>query len=171
MTSGGVNIAPITNAPTITYGRISFSFSIETTPTRTSTITATGTSKVIPNATKVVSANDRYLSMSVIHATPSGAIDAMNLNTTGNTRKYANDIPITKSAELATTRGATKRFSCAYRHGATNAHPWYSTEGSAMTKATRKATFTGTRKTPTTSVAIIWPPAGSAAIRGWASMA
>src|SRR5882672_2242843 len=40
-----------------------------------------------------------------------------------------------------------------------------------MTKATRKATFTGTRNTPTTSVAIIWPPAGNAAIRGLASIA
>ncbi len=124
ITSGGVNIAPMTNAPTITYGRMSFSLSIETTPTRTSTMTATGTSKVTPNATNVVSTNERYLSISVIHATPSGAIDAMNLNTTGNTRKYANDMPTINSSELATTNGSTRRFSCIYRPGATNAHTW-----------------------------------------------
>src|SRR5260221_11871612 len=66
---------------------------METTPTRTSTITTTGTSKVTPNAMKVVSTKERYLSISVIHATPSGAMDAMNLKTTGYTRKYAKDIP------------------------------------------------------------------------------
>src|SRR5437773_10530270 len=98
MTSGGVNIAPTTNAPTITYGRISFSLSIETTPTRTRTMTTTGTSKVTPNAMKVVSTKERYLSMSVIHATPSGAMDAMNLKTTGNTRKYAKDIQIGRAS-------------------------------------------------------------------------
>src|SRR5258706_11744228 len=54
MTSGGVNIAPTTNAPTITYGRISFSFSMETSPTPTSTTTTTGTSKVTPNAMKEI---------------------------------------------------------------------------------------------------------------------
>src|SRR2546429_2430573 len=124
MTSGGVNIAPTTNAPTITYGRISFSFSMETTPTRTRTMTTTGTSKVTPNAMKVVSAKERYLSMSVIHATPSGAIDAMNLNTTGNTRKYANAIPTMNSTELATTRGSTSRSSFTYKPGAPTAHTW-----------------------------------------------
>jgi hypothetical protein len=41
----------------------------------------------MPNAMYMVSTKLRYLSMSVIHATPSGAIEAMNLNTTGNTRK------------------------------------------------------------------------------------
>src|SRR5712691_5628821 len=97
---------------------------METTPARTRTMTTTGTSKVTPNAKKVVSAKERYFSISVIHATPSGAIDAMNLNTTGNTRKYANDIPIKNSAELAKTKGATRRFSCTYRPGATNAHTW-----------------------------------------------
>src|SRR5438093_7396171 len=66
---------------------------MEMTPTRTSTMTTTGTSKVTPNAMKVVSTKERYLSMSVIHATPSGATDAMNWKTIGNTRKYAKDIP------------------------------------------------------------------------------
>src|SRR5205814_2708492 len=136
---------------------------METTPTRTSTITTTGTSKVTPNAMKVVSTKERYLSISVIHATPSGAIDAMNWKTIGNTRKYAKDIPIRNSTELAITSGSTRRFSFAYRPGATNAHTWYRTYGSAITNATRNATLTGTRNTPTTSVAIIWPPAGSAA--------
>src|SRR2546427_5077253 len=75
---------------------------MEITPARTRTMTTTGTSKVTPNAKNVVSAKERYLSISVIHATPSGAIDAMNLNTTGNTRKYANDIPTMNSTELAT---------------------------------------------------------------------
>ena len=74
-------------------------------------MTTTGTSKVTPNATKVVIANDRYFSMSVIHATPSGAIDAMNLKTTGNTRKYANDMPMKKRTELAITSGNTNFFS------------------------------------------------------------
>src|SRR5882672_9547697 len=97
---------------------------MDTTPTRTRTMTTTGTSKVTPNAMKVVSAKERYLSMSVIHATPSGAIDAMNLNTTGNTRKYANDMPVRNSTELAKTSGSTRRFSCRYRPGATNAQTW-----------------------------------------------
>src|SRR5689334_13408546 len=121
ITSGGVNIAPITNAPTTTYGRISLSFPREITPTRTSTMTRTGTSKVTPNATNVVSTKEKYLSMSVIHATPSGAIFAMNRNTIGNTRKYANDMPTRNSTELAKTSGSTRRFSFAYSPGATNA--------------------------------------------------
>src|SRR6059036_1547156 len=80
---------------------------METSPTRTSTMTTTGTSNVTPNAMKVVSTKERYLSMSVIHATPSGATDAMNWKTIGNTRKYAKDIPTRNSTELATTRGST----------------------------------------------------------------
>src|SRR5256885_6551651 len=90
---------------------------METTPTRTKTMTTTGTSKVTPNAMKVVSTKERYLSMSVIHATPSGATDAMNLKTTGNTRKYAKDIPSRNKSELATTRGSTRRFSFTYKIG------------------------------------------------------
>src|SRR5438445_13187282 len=97
---------------------------METSPTRNSTITTTGTSNVTPNGRKVVSKKDRYLSMSVIHATPSGAMDAMNLKTTGNTRKYAKDIPSRNKSELATTRGSTRRFSFTYKPGATNAHTW-----------------------------------------------
>ena len=72
-TSGGVNTAPTTNAPTITYERIAASFSSVTTRRRTSTITTTGTSNVIPKAMNIVSTNDRYLSMSVIIWTPAGA--------------------------------------------------------------------------------------------------
>jgi len=56
-------------------------------PIFTSNTTATGTSNVMPNAINMVSTKERYLSMSVIHATPSGAIEAMKPNTTGNTRK------------------------------------------------------------------------------------
>src|SRR5258705_12999570 len=97
---------------------------METSPTRTSTTTTTGTSKVTPNAMKVVSTKERYLSMSVIHATPSGATDAMNLKTTGNTRKYAKDIPSRYRSELAITRGSTSRFSFIYKPGATNAKTW-----------------------------------------------
>src|SRR4051812_22318022 len=94
-TSGGVKMAPMTNAPTTTYGRISLSFATLITPILTSSTTATGTSKVMPNAMNIESTNERYLSMSVIHATPSGAIEAMNLNTTGKTKKYANAMPAT----------------------------------------------------------------------------
>ncbi|MNN86433.1 hypothetical protein D3C81_2038550 [compost metagenome] len=61
-------------APTITYGRICFSFSSSTTPNRTRTMTTTGTSKVIPNARNVVMAKLRYLSMSVDISAPNGAL-------------------------------------------------------------------------------------------------
>ena len=54
---------------------------------RTSTITTTGTSNVIPNAMNIVSTNDRYLSMSVIIVTPSGAYAAKKPNAIGKTRK------------------------------------------------------------------------------------
>src|SRR5882672_12952503 len=101
---------------------------MEMTPARTSTMTTTGTSKVTPNAIKVVSTKERYLSMSVIHATPSGAMDAMNWKIIGNTRKYAKDIPSRNKSELATTRGSTRRFSFTYKPGATNAQTWRSEE-------------------------------------------
>ncbi len=68
-----MNTAPTTNAPTITYERIAFSFSIVTMRRRTSTSTITGTSNVTPKAMNMVSTNDRYLSMSVIICTPAGA--------------------------------------------------------------------------------------------------
>jgi len=68
-----VKTAPAMNAPTITYARMERSHSSVTIRIRTSTITTTGTSKVIPNATNIVSTNDRYLSMSVIIVTPAGA--------------------------------------------------------------------------------------------------
>src|SRR5260221_1172077 len=97
---------------------------METSPTRTSTTTTTGTSKVTPNAMKVVSTKERYLSIAVINAAPSGAMDAMNLKTTGNTRKYAKDIPSRNKSELAITRGSTRRFSFTYKPGATNAQTW-----------------------------------------------
>ena len=40
-------MAAITKAPTITYGRTSFSLATDTIPMRTSTTTTTGTSKVV----------------------------------------------------------------------------------------------------------------------------
>src|SRR5438132_11613227 len=115
---------------------------MEMTPTRTSTMTTTGTSKVTPNAMKVVSTKERYLSLSVIHATPSGATDAMNWKTSGNTRKHAKDIPTRNSTELATTRGSTRSFSFSYRPGATTPQTSQSTQGSAITTATRTANWT-----------------------------
>src|SRR5439155_147273 len=45
----------------------------ETTPKRTSTMTTTGVSNVMPKAMNIVSTNERYLSMSVIIVTPAGA--------------------------------------------------------------------------------------------------
>ena len=39
---------------------------------RTSTMTMTGTSNVMPKARNIASTNDRYLSMSVIICTPAG---------------------------------------------------------------------------------------------------
>ena len=47
-------------------------FSSDTTRSRTSTITITGVSNVMPKAMNMVSTNDRYLSMSVIIVTPGG---------------------------------------------------------------------------------------------------
>ena len=54
------------------YGRTARSFSSDTIPKRTSTITTTGVSNVMPNAMNIVRTNDRYLSMSVIICTPAG---------------------------------------------------------------------------------------------------
>ena len=79
---------------------------------RTSTMTTTGVSKVRPKAMNIVSTNDRYLSMSVIICTPTGAYPAKNPNAMGNTRKYANAMPTRKNRKLDTSTGITKRFSC-----------------------------------------------------------
>src|SRR5512139_1925740 len=86
-TSGGVKIAPTTNAPTKTYRRTSLSFATVMKPILTITTTATGTWKVMPNATNMVNTKLRYLSMSVITATPWGADAVIKPNTTGNTAK------------------------------------------------------------------------------------
>ena len=58
--------------------------------------------------------------------------------------------------------GNASFFSCEYRPGATNAHIWYSTTGSASTNATSSVTLTGTRNGVMTPVAIIFVPSGSA---------
>ena len=50
-------------------------------------MTTTGTSKVTPKAMKVPITKERYFSMSVIQATPSGAILAIKPNTAGKTMK------------------------------------------------------------------------------------
>ena len=52
-----------------------------------STTTATGTWKVTPKATNMVITKLRYFSISVITATPCGALLVINPNTTGNTTK------------------------------------------------------------------------------------
>ena len=56
-------------------------------PAYTRTTTSTGTSKVTPKAMKVVITKDRYFSISVIQATPSGANVAINPNTIGKKAK------------------------------------------------------------------------------------
>ena len=99
MISGGVTTAATTNAPTMTYGRISFNLANLTKPMRTKTTTTTGTSKVNPKAKKVVIAKLKYLSISVLISAPKGALYwTINAKTEGNTKKYANDMPIKNSA-------------------------------------------------------------------------
>src|SRR3954447_15133131 len=100
---------------------MSFNFSIEIIPTRTSTTTKTGTSKVMPKAMKVDSTKSKYLPISVITATPSGAKCVMNSNTRGRAAKYAKVMPQIKRKLLTNTSGSTRRFSCEYSPGATNA--------------------------------------------------
>jgi hypothetical protein len=66
---------------------------------------------------------------------------------------------------LEITSGSTSFFSCEYRPGATKAHTWYSTTGSAIRKAAISRIFSGTTKGEITEVAISvvplgrWPPA------------
>src|SRR5258706_9782948 len=139
-----------------------------TAPILTSSTSTTGTSNAIPNTMNIVSTKLKYLSMSVAIVTPTGVKSAKNLNAIGNTMKYANDIPTKKSSVLLTSSGTTSLFSCWYRPGATNAHIWYSTYGSAIMNATSIATFTGTKNVVVTSVAIIVAPAGSTASSGCA---
>src|SRR3546814_3499422 len=76
-TSGGVEIAPTTNGPTSTYWRLLASCLGVTKPVLTSSTSATGVSNAKPKATKIVSTKSRYLLMSVITATPSGATVTM----------------------------------------------------------------------------------------------
>ena len=56
-----------------------------------------------------------------------------------------------------------------YRPGATNAHTWYSTTGSASRKAASSVIFSGTRNGEITLVAISVAPAGNCATSGAAS--
>jgi hypothetical protein len=71
---------------------------------------------------------------------------------------------------LDTTSGSTIRFSWLYRPGATKAHSWYSTTGSASRNAASKVIFSGTRNGEMTLVAIKVAPAGRLATSGAASM-
>ncbi len=50
-------------------------------------MTMMGTSKVTPKARNIVSTKEKYFSMSVIQATPSGANCAMKPNTIGKKAK------------------------------------------------------------------------------------
>ena len=67
---------------------------------------------------------------------------------------------------LDTTSGITSRFSWLYRPGATKAHNWYSTIGSATMKAASSVIFNGTMKGEMTLVAISVVPLGSEATSG-----
>src|SRR5260364_43648 len=58
------------------------------------------------------------------------------------------------------TSGAIHFLSCRYKPGATKAHSWYSTNGSAITSASSSVTLTGTKNEPVTSVTIILPSFG-----------
>src|SRR6476469_532751 len=109
----------------------------------------------------IVITNERYLSMSVIIWTPTGVYPAKKPNATGNTKKYANDIPSAKNRQLDTSTGTTSRFSPWQSPGATNSHACQSTNGSAIRNADISVTLSGTRNVPVTSVAIIVEPAGS----------
>ena len=62
------------------------------------------------------------------------------------------------SSVLEITSGSTSFFSCEYRPGATNAHTWYSTTGSAIRNAAISRIFSGTRKGEITEVAISVAP-------------
>src|SRR5260364_123953 len=53
--------------------------------------------------------------------------------------------------------------------GATKAHSWYSTNGSAITSASSSVTLTGTKNEPVTSVTIILPSFGKFISSGRAS--
>ncbi len=86
-TSGGVKIAATINAPTITYGRAFFSFSMLAMPNRTSSTTTIGTSNVRPNAMNRLITKLKYASMSGETETDAGAKPAMNLNTKPKTTK------------------------------------------------------------------------------------
>jgi hypothetical protein len=57
-----------------------------TQPSSTAITSATGNSKLAPNARKITSTKSRYALMSVIIVTPSGAAAARKPNTVGSTR-------------------------------------------------------------------------------------
>ena len=74
------------------------------------------------------------------------------------------------SSVLEITSGMTSFFSCEYNPGATNAHTWYSTTGSAIMKAAMNKILIGTTKGEITLVAISVAPFGSVATSGAAMM-
>lgn len=73
------------------------------------------------------------------------------------------------STVLETTSGSTRRFSCAYRPGATKAQTCHSTKGRAIRKADISRIFKGTMKGEITEVAIMVAPWGRCATSGAAS--
>src|SRR5258706_15139142 len=100
-TSGGVTTAATTKAPTITYGRASFSCWMVTTPMRTSTITTIGISNGTPKARNIVITKLKYASMSGAGVIDFGAKPWMKANTFWNTQKEQNPRPERNSAGLA----------------------------------------------------------------------
>ena len=87
ITSGGVSSIPITKAPTIMYGRFSISASAVVIPVAIRIMVATGTSNASPKAKNIARIKSRYLLISVIIATPSGATPIRKLKTSGKTTK------------------------------------------------------------------------------------
>src|SRR5574343_656955 len=71
---------------------------------------------------------------------------------------------------LEMTSGSTSFFSCAYRPGATKAHTWYSTTGSASRKPVISMILSGTMNGEITEVAISVAPLGRCATSGAARM-
>src|SRR5260221_12478575 len=101
-TSGGVTTAATTKAPTITYGRASFSCWMVTTPMRTSTITTIGISNVTPKARIMVITKLKYASMSGACVIDFAANPWMKPNPFWNKNKHTNQTPDMNSPLLAT---------------------------------------------------------------------
>src|SRR5215831_462959 len=131
-----------------------------TTPMRASTTTATGTSNAMPNTRNSVSTVPKYCSMSGAVLIELGATATMKRVSAGITMKKQNATPTRNRIVLDTTSGSTNFFSCEYRPGATKAHTWYSTTGSATRNAAISVIFNGTRNGEKTLVAISLVPAG-----------